>query len=134
MRGFVTGGGPDGRSRVEREVQLTDASVRNLWVSATGAPTLGLDLSKPDTMDLGVAPGGMRWAIVNYAPGQESPMHWTRTLDFDAVVRGSVTLNLDEGSIELTPGDCVVLPGVRHGWRAGPEGCTFTCAIHGVEG
>lgn len=49
-------------------------------------------------LDLVVPPGALRWTLVEYAPGAEFPMHHTNTVDFDAVVSGSVDLILDDGA------------------------------------
>jgi mannose-6-phosphate isomerase-like protein (cupin superfamily) len=51
-------------------------------------------------------------------------MHHTDSVDFDAIIAGSMDLELDDGIHHLGPGDCVVMNGVDHGWSAGPEGCT----------
>src|SRR3954471_1224949 len=48
------------------------------------------------------------------APG----MHTTDTVDYAIVVRGEMTLELDDGeSIHLRQGDCVIQNGTRHRWR-----------------
>ena len=39
---------------------------------------------------------------------------------------GSVELLLDDGPHHMDVGDSLVLPGVDHGWQAGPSGCTMT--------
>jgi len=47
------------------------------------------------------------------APG----MHTTATVDFEVVLSGQVTLELDDGaSVTLGPGDTVVQNGTRHRW------------------
>ena len=48
------------------------------------------------------------------APG----MHTTDTIDYGVVVRGEMTLELDDGKIvHLRQGDCIVQNGTRHRWR-----------------
>jgi hypothetical protein len=55
------------------------------------------------------------------APG----MHTTDTIDYGVVVRGEMTLELDDGKmIHLRQGDCIVQNGTRHRWRNPlPEPC-----------
>src|SRR4051794_36562221 len=55
------------------------------------------------------------------APG----MHPTETIDYGVVVRGEMTLELDDGqTVHLRQGDCVVQNGTRHRWRNPlPEPC-----------
>jgi quercetin dioxygenase-like cupin family protein len=49
----------------------------------------------------------------------ESPgMHTTDTIDYDIVLEGEITLELDDGeSRALKTGDIVVQHGTRHAWR-----------------
>src|SRR4030088_3010856 len=48
------------------------------------------------------------------APG----MHTSDTIDYGIVVRGEMTLELDDGQrVHLRQGDCVVQNGTRHRWR-----------------
>jgi len=45
-------------------------------------------------------------------------MHTTDTVDYGVVVRGEMTLELDDGKIiHLRQGDCIVQNGTRHRWR-----------------
>jgi len=45
------------------------------------------------------------------------PMHTTDTVDYGIVVRGEITLELDDGkTVHLRQGDCVVQNGTRHRW------------------
>jgi quercetin dioxygenase-like cupin family protein len=55
------------------------------------------------------------------APG----MHTSDTIDYGVVVRGEMTLELDDGKIvHLRQGDCIVQNGTRHRWRNPlPEPC-----------
>lgn len=84
-------------------------------------------------LDLVVPPGALRWTLVEYAPGAEFPMHHTNTVDFDAVVSGSVDLILDDGAHPLAAGDSAVVTGVDHAWRAGPDGCRLSIMTIGAS-
>jgi mannose-6-phosphate isomerase-like protein (cupin superfamily) len=52
-------------------------------------------------------------------------MHTTDTIDYGVVVRGEMTLELDDGEkVHLRQGDCIVQNGTRHRWRNPlPEPC-----------
>jgi mannose-6-phosphate isomerase-like protein (cupin superfamily) len=65
------------------------------------------------------------------APG----MHTTATVDFEVVLSGSVTLELDDGAmVTLGPGDTVVQNGTRHRWSNAGDGpaviAVFLCGAH----
>ena len=62
-------------------------------------------------------------------------MHTTATIDFEVVLQGSVTLELDDGAkVTLDVGDTVVQNGTRHRWsNAGTEPAVlavFICGAH----
>jgi mannose-6-phosphate isomerase-like protein (cupin superfamily) len=69
----------------------------------------------------------------------ENPgMHTTATIDFEVVLSGSVTLELDDGAkVTVGPGDTVVQNGTRHRWsNAGREPAVlavFICGAHHVN-
>ena len=52
-------------------------------------------------------------------------MHTSDTIDYGIVVRGEMTLELDDGEkVHLRQGDCIVQNGTRHRWRNPlPEPC-----------
>ena len=55
--------------------------------------------------------------------GKAPGMHTTDTIDYGVVVRGEMTLELDDGKIViLKQGDCIVQNGTRHRWRNALEG------------
>jgi hypothetical protein len=67
------------------------------------------------------------------APG----MHTSDTIDYCVVVRGEMTLELDDGQkVSLRQGDCVVQNGTRHRWRNPlPEPCLMAfISIGGKRG
>lgn len=62
--------------------------------------------------------GGSVLRVVDMAPGAESPMHRTVSLDYGVVLEGEVELELDSGEKRLLPrGDIFVQRGTRHQWR-----------------
>src|ERR1043166_100726 len=67
------------------------------------------------------------------APG----MHTSDTIDYGVVVRGEMTLELDDGArVHLRQGDCIVQNGTRHRWRNPlPEPCLMAfISIGGKRG
>ena len=43
-------------------------------------------------------------------------MHKTNSTDVVVLLKGSVTLLMDDGEVTLQPGECVVQQGTNHGW------------------
>jgi quercetin dioxygenase-like cupin family protein len=131
MRRLVTGTDSDGRSCIveARDVTFTDAlpglAVDGLYAT-TESPPPTRPAGRGQFLDLAVAPGRTQWALLRYDAGGEYPMHHTDTVDFDIVLEGAIELTLDDGVHELAVGDCVVMTGVDHAWRAGPDGCTLS--------
>jgi mannose-6-phosphate isomerase-like protein (cupin superfamily) len=76
-------------------------------------------------------PGIAGWAVRRHDPGEEFDMHYTATVDFDVVISGTTTLVLETGEVELGRGDCVLIDGVSHAWRAGPDGCWLSTVLVG---
>jgi quercetin dioxygenase-like cupin family protein len=76
---------------------------------------------------------GMGDVMERGAPG----MHTSDTIDYGIVVRGEMTLELDDGQrVHLKQGDCVVQNGTRHRWRNPlPEPCLMAfISIGGKRG
>ncbi len=61
-------------------------------------------------------------------------MHVTDTIDYGIVIRGRVTLELDDGvKVDLASGDCVVQNGTMHAWRTiGTEPCLMAFIMIGA--
>ncbi|GAM86918.1 hypothetical protein ANO11243_049390 [Dothideomycetidae sp. 11243] len=65
-----------------------------------------------------VNPGGTVMRYVDFAPGFETMMHRTRSLDYGIVLEGTIELILDSGETQiLQRGDCCVQRGTNHAWR-----------------
>jgi mannose-6-phosphate isomerase-like protein (cupin superfamily) len=60
---------------------------------------------------------GSNFAICQFAPNTPEIMHATDTIDYLVILKGKVTLVLEDGEAELGAGDLVVDRGVLHGWR-----------------
>lgn len=60
---------------------------------------------------------GSNFAICEFPPHTDAFMHATDTIDYLVIIKGQVTLVLEEGEAALGPGDFVVDRGVLHGWR-----------------
>jgi hypothetical protein len=76
---------------------------------------------------------GMGDVFDRSAPG----MHTSDTIDYGVVVRGEMTLELDDGQkVHLRQGDCIVQNGTRHRWRNPlPEPCLMAfISIGGKRG
>src|SRR5215471_18645691 len=134
MRRLITGVDADGRSCVVKETALDQrdagVDVHSLF-RTTSAPPPARPPGRGELRDLGVAPGHVQWLVSHWMPGEEAAMHHTDTVDFDLVVRGTMDLTLDDGVHHLEAGDAVVMTGVDHAWRAGPDGCTMSVLLLG---
>jgi len=92
----------------------------------------------PADLDIGAALAemdeklpGMTAHMEPDAPG----MHTTATIDFEVVLSGQVTLELDDGAmVTLGPGDTVVQNGTRHRWsNRGTEPAVFAVFLVGAR-
>jgi hypothetical protein len=119
----VTTTGEDGRSRVERAVEP----------APSGGRVVAWPLD-PHAAGGAHAPGEISWLFVTYesteeldayvrerygddGSGRAGAMHRTPTTDFVLVLEGRVELVLDDETVELGAGDCVVQQGTNHAWR-----------------
>lgn len=129
MRRVVTGV-VDGRSRVVIDGPAPHTWCDEIWMATPDEP-LGRD---PGDAPRPVQPGPgatffravslspdavMREALLQHAPEGIDPdgFHRTDTIDYVFVLDGPVELELDDGSVQLQPGDCVVQRETNHAWR-----------------
>jgi quercetin dioxygenase-like cupin family protein len=160
MRRVVTGVGPDGRSmvltdgpppsafhasetspltKVDRRsigpIPAKEAVVHELWALSTD-PHLGSEDPTVGATEIvfDAPPGATKWIVTEMGPELFTPMHDTPTIDYGFVIRGEVELGLDAGDVVLHAGDAVLVDGVKHSWRAGPDGCLIATVLVGLAG
>ena len=73
---------------------------------------------------------GLAQAMEPENPG----MHTTDTVDYDIIMSGELSLELDDGKqIQLKPGDIVIQNGTRHRWRnTGKKPCVMYSILVGA--
>ena len=129
-----------------------------IWIDdPIAAETEYVDPASAEKFDLVPPQGGSRARIFTFMPdkGQsydseviskaaqrfntgeamdpENPgMHTTATIDYGIVLSGNITLELDEGSRKLGPGDIVVQRATAHAWRNySDQPCTMLFVLIG---
>ena len=145
VRRVVTGTDDEGRS-----VFLSDGDAfggdawAEVWLTD---PAAGLDAVVDPQLGMGVLepPAGGTAFRVFHVPtdaqmresmarstieGIESDgFHTTQTIDYVMVLEGEIALELDDGEVQLKPGDCVVQRGTRHAWRNRSNGPVRMMAV-----
>ena len=73
--------------------------------------------------------------MVAHMEADNPGMHTTDTIDFDYVISGEVSLELDDGNeVFLRAGDTIVQNGTRHAWRnRGSEPCRLAVCLIGAH-
>jgi mannose-6-phosphate isomerase-like protein (cupin superfamily) len=73
--------------------------------------------------------------LAGYMEPDDPGMHTTATIDFEVVLRGEVTLELDDGQKRtMRAGDTIVQNGTRHRWsNAGTEPAVLAVFIVGAH-
>ncbi|MEJ1922176.1 hypothetical protein [Microbacterium sp. KHB019] len=130
---YITGLSADGRSRIAERREI-DPDGRWFEALRLADPVTAITSSSPEVALFAAptVPGGLIVNIYPWRAGQRTPMHRTVTTDIDVVIQGSLTMHLEEESVELTVGDCAILPGVAHAWESGPEGAiAMYCLVAG---
>ena len=133
MRSLIAGVDDAGRSCILTEIVIEDRDIH------TEGPSFRTDVfklretpppqrppGKASYHETGVGPGEADFLVLQMPANIEHPMHHTDTLNFHTIVAGHLDVLLDDGPHRLDSGDSLVLPGIDHGWRAGPAGCTMT--------
>ena len=137
MRTFITGVDVDGKSYIVSQDELTVDQVApgfgmGIPYATSSSPPPARPVGRAPLIDQGIAPGVVRWMVVDLGPDSETPLHHTDTLDLQTVVSGTVDLVLDDGAHRLEQGDLVVLTGVDHAWRTGSEPCRLSAVLIGT--
>ncbi|NOX50661.1 MAG: cupin domain-containing protein [Gammaproteobacteria bacterium] len=70
--------------------------------------------------------------LLEHMEVDDSAMHTTNSVDYGILLKGRLTLELDDGEkVELEAGDVVIQNGTRHAWRY-TEKCTIAWILIGV--
>ena len=121
-RRVVTGLNAHGKSQVIIDDGIpwfNDMSAALVWrTQQHPADNAGTeDTVVPYSVDL-LRTHGSNFAICRFPPRtNKAYMHATDTIDYLVILSGHVTLVLEEGEVDLGPGDFVVDRGVMHAWR-----------------
>jgi len=124
-RRIVTGHDASGRSVIlsdtpsPKTTDIGTAAFHEIWV--TEATPVQIPAGEPEPTDrpirVGPPANGVMIRFTDMAPGAESPMHRTETLDVGVVLEGETWLLLDDGSeTRVGPGDAGVQRGTNHAW------------------
>lgn len=140
MRFITIGINADGKSCVVEDREALPGDIgqpqyESLWETRQSPPELTVPRRPAEeaVQDASVTETGTRWWVVNLPPQSAGfEFHRTDTIDYDVILSGEITLFLEDGETVLRPGDMVFIPGLRHGWRPGPEGCVFTAMMIGL--
>lgn len=133
MRSLVAGVDDEGRSCILTEVPIEDRDIhapgpsfRTDVFKLRETPPPARPAARASYHETGIEAGHADFLVLQMPANIEHPMHHTDTLNFHVIVAGSLEVLLDDGPHLLEMGDSLVLPGIDHGWRAGPSGCTMT--------
>jgi quercetin dioxygenase-like cupin family protein len=124
-RRIVTGHDESGKSVVlsdtstPKTLDVGTAAFHELWI--TDQTPVPIAASEPEPTDRPVRTpppaNGVNVRFTEMAPGAESPMHRTETVDVGIVLEGETWLLLDDGSqTRVGVGDAVVQRGTNHAW------------------
>jgi mannose-6-phosphate isomerase-like protein (cupin superfamily) len=150
----VTGLGPDGRSTVisreprvvrsvhEENFAADDSGIRadkdasemlmaRLYEAETSPPSVPRQTRAP-LLPTPLKPGATLWMEMKFAGMSAYDLHRTDTIDLHYVLGGAVELKLENGSVHLSPGDTVVVPGVLHAWHS-PKGWSSSLFVIGLS-
>src|SRR3954447_8456375 len=124
-RRIVTGHDASGKSivvsdtPVPKTLDIGSGVFHEVWITdATPAP-IDATQAEPTDRPVRTTPpaGGVMVRFTEMAPGAESPMHRTETVDVGVVIEGETWLLLDDGSeTRVGVGDAVVQRGTNHAW------------------
>jgi len=108
--------------------------VHELWrlndQPSAGAADPTAALTQPD---FAPATAHTQWILTQLGAGAYTPMHSTPSVDYAVVVSGDVELGLENGSVQLSAGDTMLVNAVKHSWRAGPNGCVMATVLVGLR-
>jgi quercetin dioxygenase-like cupin family protein len=124
-RRIVTGHDESGRSVVlsdgpnPKTFDIGTAAFHEVWITAETPVEIAATEPEPTGRPVQVSPpaNGALVRFTEMAPGAQSPMHRTESVDVGVVLEGETWLLLDDGSeTQMTAGDAAVQRGTNHAW------------------
>src|SRR5215468_9478214 len=124
-RRIVTGHDASGKSVIlsdtpsPKTTDIGTAAFHEIWVTEGMPVPIPADEPEPTARPIRVPPpaNGVMIRYTEMAPGAQSPMHRTETVDVGIVLEGETWLLLDDGSeTRVGVGDAVVQRGTNHAW------------------
>jgi quercetin dioxygenase-like cupin family protein len=124
-RRIVTGHDASGRSVVlsdaptPKTLDIGTAAFHEVWITAQTPAQVAATEPEPTDRPVRTPPpaDGVVVRFTEMAPGAESPMHRTETVDVGVVLEGETWLLLDDGSeTRVGVGDAVVQRATNHAW------------------
>jgi quercetin dioxygenase-like cupin family protein len=124
-RRIVTGHDASGKSVVlsdaptPKTLDVGTAAFHEIWITDRTPIEIAATEPEPTDRPVGTPPpaDGVLVRFTEMAPGAESPMHRTETVDVGVVLEGETWLLLDDGSqTRVGVGDAVVQRGTNHAW------------------
>src|SRR5260370_25257365 len=128
MKCVVTGVNEHGRSHIVLVTEMDASQAQKIWEYQPSDVQHWIDAIDPATAAdwiIPPVPGGVRWTYTPFKPDSETKrvpldgidsegFHTTRSIDFDLLLEGELTMVLDEGQIVLQAGASLIHPGTRH--------------------
>ena len=87
-----------------------------LWKEGETMDVASRDDQLDNFQDVPVPVGGTRFFMNRIDPGVRTEVHATPTVEYHYVVSGRIIALLEDGDVELTAGDTIVMRGTPHGW------------------
>jgi quercetin dioxygenase-like cupin family protein len=124
-RRIVTGHDASGKSVVlsdaptPKTLDIGTAAFHEVWITAQTPVEIAATEPEPTERPVRTPPpaNGVTVRFTEMAPGAESPMHRTETVDVGVVLEGETWLLLDDGSeTPVGVGDAVVQRATNHAW------------------
>ena len=124
-RRIVTGHDASGQSvvlsdgPVPRTLDIGTAAFHEAWITDQMPVPIAATEPEPTDRPVRTPPpaNGVMVRFTEMAPGAQSPMHRTETVDVGVVLEGETWLLLDDGSqTRVGAGDAVVQRGTNHAW------------------
>jgi len=129
----------DSTLRFEEIPGMKGARAAAVWVTSDGLPTNDNNSSEDGANRIVngiVQPNGTNLRCTDLAPGAQTPMHRTTSLDYNILVQGELIMITDDGSEThlRNPGDTVIQKGTMHAWRnPSTEWARWMCAVIAAE-